>query len=83
MSRSAISLAAVTDTMHAHHANDIGNRVNHPVISRSNAPVVLGARELPAAGRTRVARQPLNRRDHPIMSVGGQPAQVFLGGAFQ
>ena len=42
-----------------------------------------GARELPAAGRTRVARQPLNRRDHPIMNVAGQPAQVFFGGAFQ
>ena len=80
---SAINLAAVPDAVDTHDANFISNLVNNPVVTNPDAPVVLAACQLAAAGRARVPGEGLNRRDDAVVNGGREAGEVFLGGAFE
>ncbi len=83
MGRSAINLATVAHTVDPHDPNIVGDLVNNPVIPDAEAPVVLAASQFAAAGRARILRESLKRRDDAIVSLGRETGEVFLGGAFK
>ena len=57
------SVAAVAHAVDAHDADLVGNFVNHAVVAHADAPVVFASGQLATAGRARIRRQCLNRRD--------------------
>jgi hypothetical protein len=50
----------VAHTVDTHHANRVGDLVNHTVIADADAPIVFAARQLAATGRTRLYRERLD-----------------------
>jgi hypothetical protein len=73
----------MSHAINTHDTDGVRDLVEHAVVSDANAPVVLTALELPAAGRARIYGQCLNRVDHPVMHLGGQSPQITLGRPFE
>jgi len=83
ISNSAIHFTAVADAVDAHHADGIGNFINHPVVAHANAPVVFAANQFAATGRARIVREFLNCRNNAAVNLGGKTAKVAFGRAFK
>jgi len=59
----------VPDAVDSDDAHNVGDFVNHPVVSDADAPIVFASHQLAAAGRARVACQSLNRCDNAVVKL--------------
>ena len=73
----------MTDAIHTHHPDDVGDFINHPVVAHTDAPIVFSANEFPAAGRARIIRQSLNCLDDAVVNLLRKAAEVAFGRAFK
>jgi len=73
----------MSHAMHAHHADDIRDFVNHPVIADADAPVVFRSGKFPAACWPWILRELLDCGDDAVVKVVREPSQILFSGAFE
>jgi hypothetical protein len=75
--RLTVHFAAVANAVDTHDANFVGDFINHPVVTYTDAPIVLASRQLATTGRAWGCSQRSNRRNDAVVNPGGGRERSF------